>query len=91
MSEPVASSMVKVFTKDHCRFCVSAKTLLQRLGIAFEEVDLTGDVDAQVDLARRTGQMTLPQIEVAGQNIGGFKDLEQAARDGRLQALLESV
>jgi glutaredoxin len=88
MSEPVAETRVKIFSKDHCRHCVSAKSLLQRLGIDFEEIDLTGDVDAQVELARRTGQMTLPQIEVAGENIGGFTDLEQAVRDGRLKQLL---
>lgn len=77
-----------MYSKDHCRHCVSAKSLLERLEIPFEEIDLTGDVDAQVELARRTGQMTLPQIEIAGRNIGGFAELEQAVREGRLGDLL---
>lgn len=79
---------VRVYSKDHCRHCVSAKTLLERLQIPYREVDLTGDVDAQVDLARRTGHMTLPQIEIGDTSIGGFTDLERAARDGSLTELL---
>jgi glutaredoxin 3 len=91
MPDPATTPRVRVFTKDHCRHCVSAKSLLSRLAVPFVEVDLTGDVDSQVELARRTGQMTLPQIEVAGHNIGGFNELEQAARDGRLEQLLASA
>ncbi len=88
MSESPAQPQIRVYSKDHCRHCVSAKSLLTRLEIPFDEVDLTGDVDAQVDLARRTGQMTLPQIEIGGTSIGGFTELEQAVREGRLGELL---
>lgn len=86
---PEQAAQVRVYSKDHCRHCVSAKSLLERLAIPYEEIDLTGDVDAQVALARRTGQMTLPQIEVNGQSLGGFNDLQRAADDGRLSELLD--
>ncbi len=91
MPDPATTPSVRVFTKDHCRHCVSAKSLLARLAVPFVEVDLTGDVDAQVALARRTGHMTLPQIEIAGHSIGGFTELERAIQDGRLEQLLAST
>ena len=82
------TAKIRLFSKQGCRHCVSAQSLLDRLGLEYEYVDLSGDVDAQVTLARRTGQMTLPQIEIGGQHLGGYNDLETAVREDRLAGLL---
>lgn len=87
MSESASNPPVKVFTKENCRHCVSAKSLLTRLGVPYAEVDLSGDVDAQVNLARRTGYMTLPQIQVGETVIGGFTDLESVLSQGGVASL----
>ncbi|MBJ7347733.1 MAG: glutaredoxin [Thermoleophilaceae bacterium] len=83
-----AAAKIRLFSKQGCRHCVSAQALLDRLGLVYEYVDLTGDVDAQVALAKRTGQMTLPQIEIGGKHLGGYNDLEAAVREDRLAGLL---
>ena len=79
---------VKVYTTDHCGFCVSAKKLLERRGIAYEEINLARDADSRAQLSNLTGMFTFPQILVDGQAIGGFAELLTADREGRLSELL---
>jgi glutaredoxin 3 len=79
---------VIVYTTEHCSLCTSAKTLLERRGIGYQEVNLTKDPDGRAALLERTGMFTFPQIVVDEQLIGGFRELLQADREGRLTELL---
>jgi glutaredoxin 3 len=79
---------VKIYTTDRCSLCSSAKTLLDRRGIAYEEINLARDPDSRDELSRCTGMFTFPQIVIDGEPIGGFTELLAADRDGRLVELL---
>jgi glutaredoxin 3 len=79
---------VTVYTTDFCGFCTSAKKLLERRGIAYEEINLSRDADSRARLSNLTGMFTFPQILVEGEPIGGFAELLAADRDGRLGDLL---
>ena len=79
---------VTVYTTDFCGFCTSAKKLLERRGIAYEEVNLARDADSRAQLSNLTGMFTFPQILVDGEPIGGFTELLAADREGRLGELL---
>jgi glutaredoxin 3 len=79
---------VTVYTTDRCSLCVSAKQLLQRRGIDYEEVNLARDPDGRHQLSSVTGMFTFPQILIDGQAIGGFAELLAADREGRLGELL---
>lgn len=77
-----------LYSKAHCSFCVRAKALLEKHGVNFDLVDLTGDTAAQVELAERTGRMTMPQIFVGDELIGGFEDLALAIEQPRIREAL---
>ena len=79
---------VIVYTTDHCSLCVSAKTLLSRRGIAYEEINLARDPDGRAELQRSTGMLSFPQIVIDGESIGGFRELLSADREGRLGDLM---
>lgn len=81
-------SGVTVYTTDPCGFCRQAKALLHARGVEYAEVNLAKDPDGRADLVARTGQMTFPQIVVGERAIGGFRELIEADREGRLAALL---
>ena len=81
-------SKVTVYTTDPCSFCARVKGLLSSRGVQFEEVNLSRDPAGRVELAQRTGMMTFPQVIVDGQLLGGFNEVQHAARSGRLDALL---
>jgi glutaredoxin 3 len=67
---------------------VSAKALLARRGIDYEEINLAKDPDGREELSRKTGMFTFPQIVVDGETLGGFDELVAADREGRLTKLV---
>lgn len=78
---------VTLYTTEHCSLCVSAKTLLSRRGIEYEEINLTRDPDGRAELQQRTGMVTFPQVVIGDQVVGGFRELLDADRAGRLREL----
>ena len=82
---------IEIYTTAICPYCVSAKQLLQRKGLDYEEVRIDTDpVRRDEMLARSAGRRTVPQIFVNGTHVGGFDDLVAADRSGRLGELTGS-
>ena len=79
---------VIVYTTEPCGFCTQAKALLSARGVDYEEINLAKDADGRARLVATTGQMTFPQVVVGERSIGGFRELLEADRDGRLGGLL---
>jgi len=79
---------VRVYTKHNCPYCVRAKALLARKGVAYEEIDVEGNDELRVWLAEATGQRTVPQIFVGERSLGGFSDIDSLDREGALDAIL---
>ncbi|HEY2161438.1 MAG TPA: glutaredoxin domain-containing protein [Solirubrobacteraceae bacterium] len=78
---------VIVYTTDHCSLCTSAKALLERRGIGYEEINLSRDPDGRAELQCATGMFSFPQILIGGELVGGFTELLAADREGRLNGL----
>jgi glutaredoxin 3 len=64
-----------------------AARLLSQLGLAFEEVDVSGDDVRRRWLLEVSGPRTVPQIFINGHSVGGFDDLSALVRRGGLPAL----
>ncbi len=79
--------LVTLYTTDRCARCVTAKALLARRGVGYEEINLAKDPDVRAELARRTGMFTFPQVVVGGEILGGLDELVAADREGRLGEL----
>ncbi|WP_343080372.1 glutaredoxin 3 [Ostreiculturibacter nitratireducens] len=80
---------VEIYTTPWCPYCVAAKRLLDRKGVAYEETDVSGDADTRVKMMERAnGRYTVPQIFINGQHVGGCDDLHALEREGKLDPLL---
>jgi glutaredoxin 3 len=79
---------VTVYTTDPCARCATAKALLTRRGVGYEEINLSKDPDGRAELSRRTGMVTFPQIVIDGETLGGLDELVAADRNGRLKGLV---
>ncbi len=79
---------VTVYSADWCPFCSRAKALLDQRGIPFEEINVDRVPGFREKLVEMTGRMTVPQIMIGGEPIGGFDDLSALDRSGELQRLL---
>ncbi|MBN1444941.1 MAG: thioredoxin family protein [Candidatus Omnitrophica bacterium] len=63
---------VIVYSSPGCPACGLVKTYLRKQGVAFREVDISRDQNAAERLARRSGQMAVPQIDIDGNLVVGF-------------------
>jgi glutaredoxin 3 len=79
---------VILYTTEACPFCTSAKALLAKRGIAYEEINLARDPDSRAQLQEKTGMYTFPQILIGEYALGGFAELLAADRAGKLSELL---
>jgi len=79
---------VRVYSTLICPSCVRAKLLLKERGIAYENIDVTGDAEARAWLVQTTGKRTVPQIFIGDEPIGGFDDLRALDRSGELERKL---
>jgi glutaredoxin 3 len=79
---------IRVFTTNWCGYCTRAKALLDARGIEYEEVNLDDDPTFRQRLFDLTGGWTVPQIVVGERPIGGYAELWQLDREGRLDELL---
>lgn len=66
---------VVVFTKPGCPYCKAAKEDLQNAGMEFEEIVLGRDAGLR-GLRAATGAMTVPQVFISGERVGGSEDLK---------------
>ncbi len=79
---------VTIYTTPFCPYCVRAKRLLEKKGVAFQEIDAEGDDGLRAWLVEKTGQMTVPQIFVGERSLGGFSDIDALDRKGQLDPIL---
>ena len=81
---------VIIYTTPICPYCVRAKALLKKKGVAFEEIDVFMDCSrARRDgRARSGGARTVPQIFIGDTHVGGCDDLYALERAGKLDPLL---
>ena len=84
-------SRMKVYTTEPCGYCRTAKALLAKRRIAYEEINLARDPEGRAELVRLTGMMTFPQVVIDGEPIGGYQELALADRNGRLRELAEAA
>lgn len=82
---------ITVYTTPYCPYCIRAKSLLARKGVAFEEIDVSGSAELRDKMTERAnGRYTVPQIFIGGRHVGGCDDLYALDAKGELDSLLES-
>ena len=79
---------IQVYVTSRCPYCVMAKRLLDRKGLAYETIDVTGQAEKRVWLMEASGQRTVPQIFIGEKSIGGYTELAALNRSGDLDAML---
>ena len=84
----VVMPRIRIYTTRWCGYCVRAKALLDAKGLPYEEVSLDDEPGFRRQLLDLTGGWTVPQILIGGRPIGGYTELRQLDRDGRLDDLL---
>ena len=81
----MAMVKVELYTTPFCPFCMRARALLQRKGVAFTEVNIIEEPERRIEMVQRAGgRTTVPQIFIGGEHIGGSDELVTLDRAGEL-------
>ena len=80
---------VEIYSTMFCGYCARARALLEKKGVAYENIDVMEDTSRRDEMvARAQGGTTVPQIFIDGVHIGGSDELAALDRAGKLDALL---
>jgi glutaredoxin 3 len=79
---------IEMYTTPFCGYCARAKSLLEKKGAAYVEVDVMMDETKRAEMRERARRSTVPQIFINGQYIGGSDELAALEQAGKLDALL---
>lgn len=80
---------VVIYSSDWCPFCIRAKQLLLRKGLAFDEIKVDGRSELRAEMVKKAGRTSVPQIWIGAIHVGGCDDLYALERSGKLDALLQ--
>ena len=81
---------LKVFSTGICPICEKTKHLLQKWGIAYEEVRVDLDMEGRREFTEKTnGARTVPQITIDGVWIGSFAELTELHMEDKLDELMQ--
>jgi monothiol glutaredoxin len=93
IAELVKSSDIVLFMKGtalfpQCGFSSRAIAILDRLGAAYETVDVLQDPDIRQGIKEYSDWPTVPQLYVRGEFVGGSDIMMEMFESGELQQLL---
>ena len=80
---------VVIYTRDFCYYSDAARDLLTRKGVAFTDINATGNRELRRQMIERAnGGSTFPQIFIGETHVGGCDELYALEEDGKLDSLL---
>ena len=79
---------IDIYTKVTCFYCSRAKALLEQKQISFNEIKIDNNAELRNEMINRSGGVTVPQIFVGDQHIGGCDDLFALHATNKLDELL---
>lgn len=79
---------VKIYTSSLCGYCYMAKNLLRQKNVEFQEISVDNHPELRKEMEELSQRLTVPQIFINDQPIGGCDDLEALNRNGELDRLL---
>ena len=75
---------IEVYSGNNCPWCVRAKTLLESKGLDYEEINISTHSERAEEMVQRSGRHSIPQIFIDREHVGGFDELSQLNRAGKL-------
>ena len=77
-------SLIKIYTTNWCSYCVMAKRYFDEQEMSYEEINIEEKGMSREELQKVTGGMSVPQIIIDDEVIGGYDNLMEMASAGEL-------
>mgnify|MGYP001119338292 CR=1 FL=1 len=63
---------IKIYSMPNCPHCLLVKKFFQENNLKYQEVDVSNDREAAAEMIEKSGQTSVPVIEINGKIIVGF-------------------
>ena len=81
---------ITVYSGPMCNFCDAAKILLSRNNLNYNEIDISTKEGLRDEMTKRAnGRRTIPQIFFDDYHVGGYQELRELEKTGKLLSSLE--
>ena len=81
---------ITVYSGPMCNFCDAAKRLLARNKLDYNEIDISTKEGLRDEMTKRAnGRTTIPQIFFDDYHVGGYQELRELEKTGKLLSSLE--
>ena len=81
---------ITVYSGPMCNFCDAAKRLLLRNNLNYNEIDISTKKGLRDEMTKRAnGRRTIPQIFFDDYHVGGYQELRELEKTGKLLSSLE--
>ena len=81
---------ITVYSGPMCNFCDAAKRLLSRNNLNYNEIDISTKEGLRDEMTKRAnGRRTIPQIFFDNYHVGGYQELRELEKTGKLLSSLE--
>ena len=81
---------ITVYSGPMCNFCDAAKRLLSRNNLNYNELDISTKEGLRDEMTKRAnGRRTIPQIFFDDYHVGGYQELRELEKTGKLLSSLE--
>ena len=81
---------ITVYSGPMCNFCDAAKRLLLRNNLNYNEIDISTKEGLRDEMTKRaSGRRTIPQIFFDDYHVGGYQELRELEKTGKLLSSLE--
>ena len=77
-------SLIKIYTTNWCSYCKMAKRYFDEQEMSYEEINIEEKGMSREELQKVTGGMSVPQIIIDDEVIGGYDNLMEMASAGEL-------
>lgn len=79
---------ITVYSTQVCPYCVSAKRLLEKKGLTYQEIMVDQDPEQREIMMQKAQRTSVPQIFIDDFHVGGFDDLNALNQSGELDQIL---
>tara|TARA_B100000676_G_scaffold302407_1_gene351299 strand:+ start:367 stop:621 length:255 start_codon:yes stop_codon:yes gene_type:complete len=82
--------IITMYTGPMCNFCDAAKRLFTRNNLSYKEIDIsTKDGLREEMIKKANGKRTIPQIFFGDYHVGGYVELRELEKTGKLNNFLK--
>ena len=81
---------ITMYTGPMCNFCEAAKRLFSRNDLKYKEIDISTKDGLRDEMIKKAnGKRTIPQIFFDDHHIGGYVELRELEKKGKLINLIK--